>query len=418
MSSYGTFPSVATRYNGKGYYGNSQVNSGLVYPKPLDDFAFRSTITRSRSGSSLPNWKRIISSGGNATTGFSATRSSYQSAPAQLTWKGDLKGPPPAGWKVCEWIYYSHGIGPITSVQNPHNILEVATRTAQVSFYKKLDSVMTTFQGGTALAELTETLQMIKNPAKALREGVSDYLNAVKKLRPRTEKSKRKLLGGTWLEYSFGWVPLLSDLDDAAKAYSRIKDGVRSERVVVSGFGSAESFSTDSWELGSWYKASGKSRTISSATCRYKGAVSSTISPSRSIDMMSTVGLHPRNFVPTLWEVIPWSFLIDYFTNVGDVLTAWTLGNTRLTYGVQTVRRRTFSESHETTYKGPSLYPNREVEWLHWHPGYTSALASSVVRSPITYVPVPDFSFEIPKPGIKWLNMAALVASRKTVKLT
>lgn len=48
-----------------------------------------------------------------------------------------------------------------------------------------------------------------------------------------------------------------------------------------------------------------------------------TVLPQSDADLVrDMLGLHPRALLPTLWEVIPFSFLVDYFSNVGDILNS------------------------------------------------------------------------------------------------
>jgi len=413
MSSYGSFPEVAVSISGKGTYGDTQIQSGLVTPPPYSNYGTKTTIANTRYGKSLPGYKRIIASGGNATTGFTASRCTYETTPAQYSYKCNLK-PGQSGWRLVEWIYESHGITPLTAPSDPSGLSTKAKNDAQMRFYKRLDSVMTTFQGGTAAAELLETLHMIRNPARALRSGLDAYFTSVKKLKPKPLAYKKKALADTWLEYSFGWAPLLNDLEDAKKAYDKIQYGLEPTKVKLVATGSASSTSFTSGSSGNWANVRWNNRTITTATCRYIGAVSSTIEPDRSLSMMSVLGLHPRNFVPTLWEVIPWSFAIDYFTNIGDVLTAWSLGSVKLQYGTETTRLSQYKDSIYADFVPPSGYAP-QYEWQKWVSGHTTATASSVSRKQIEYVPIPDFSFEIPKIGTKWINLSALLASRKAI---
>jgi hypothetical protein len=38
--------------------------------------------------------------------------------------------------------------------------------------------------------------------------------------------------------------------------------------------------------------------------------------------IISMSGFDLRSFVPTVWELVPYSFIVDYFSNVGDCLMA------------------------------------------------------------------------------------------------
>jgi hypothetical protein len=47
----------------------------------------------------------------------------------------------------------------------------------------------------------------------------------------------------------------------------------------------------------------------------------STVNP--IVGALSSAGLGPGDILPTIYELIPYSFVVDYFTNLGDVISAW-----------------------------------------------------------------------------------------------
>lgn len=373
-------------------------------------------LISSKTGSSLPGYKRLIAQAQQATTNFSGELQDARTIPSFEKTFGNTTIPPSTAGnrkRVSYWVPAELRSLPAAGLV-PSSSVNIARNLAQQRFYKNLESVSTLFQGGVFLGELRETLRMIRNPAQGLRRGVGSYLDALKKRRRGNQSQRQKILSDTWLEYSFGWIPLLNDLDDARKYLERRHKQLEREVIRVRGDGehSTTLFSSDqdTTGVGSTFCQIRKRLT---ATSTYAGAVSSRASSSRLIDA-SALGLSPRSFVPTLWEVLPWSFVIDYFTNIGDVISAWSNQNVALSWGRETHRTDAY---YDTCYWIGTGRPISVTNWTSFDysftPGFASTRRKTVDRSKITYVPVPSFSFELPGFGTKWLNIAALVSSRR-----
>jgi hypothetical protein len=127
-----------------------------------------------------------------------------------------------------------------------------------------------------------------------------------------------------------------------------------------------------------------------------------------------------ENFVPTAYQLAPWSFLFDYFVNLGDVIEAWCLDQSSMVSVSKTVRRQSEFVLSDQLYQLPS---NNTLG------GWTSGLVignavsrrnltrTTLTRTVSTSLPMPSLQFSIP--GIdsaKWINMAALVAQAKAFR--
>jgi hypothetical protein len=111
---------------------------------------------------------------------------------------------------------------------------------------------------------------------------------------------------------------------------------------------------------------------------------------------------------------MPYSFLIDYFTNVGDVLEAWSNQTVQLAWGRQTQRRSTVVESQGVFgLKDPLLVQVFEHLVIS---GKTIARNSTVSRGPLTTIPVPALQYELPGFGRKWINLSALATARRSLR--
>jgi hypothetical protein len=148
-------------------------------------------------------------------------------------------------------------------------------------------------------------------------------------------------VAGGYLAYSFGWAPLVSDLlslfdmtkkiEDRKAYFRRLESGTRIRRQLgtvqvrntpgfikstVGHIGSTESSVVyrgslnlvESQKL--WFTANAK--------LRQPLAMSNADLHSLSRNQVLGLRVNPAD----LWDAVPWSWLIDYFTNIGDVLEA------------------------------------------------------------------------------------------------
>lgn len=404
--SYGTFSTVVPYQNDKIQAASDRAN--WVYPASPDPQYLYKTVSRSRSGGSYPAYKRVIAAGGNATTSFTGTRETFDAQTTVADHYGSTVGSGMADAylrKGRQWWHGNLAVPPLPLA----SLKPLAQNRAQTAFYKACTGAIRLFEGGTALGELRETLHMIRNPAKALRSSLDDYLASVSKYRRYRPKDKDKALADTWLEYAFGWTPLINDAAEALSYLERRKAQLARSLIKVRGEGSNSSTTfSEAYQLNGTSYVYATQRNVATTTVRYLGAVSSTASGTSTFDGRA-LGLSVDNFVPTVWNLLPWSFLVDYFTNVGDVLSAWSLQHVKLAWGCETTR--SFTQGTLTgIYHRTSL--NREFE-KRLAPGFGTSSKSSVGRLKITYVPIPELYIEIPGLSTKWVNMAALLASRK-----
>lgn len=316
------------------------------------------TSTRTRTGQRLPHWKKVIQSGGNATTPLTARWDALWSARLVASYKifapsnGSLAIREATGDIVFNHLPFgpSHTLGPTASGS-------VADNRARARFYKKLRQVQVQFSGPTFLGELRETLRMIRRPAQAIRDSVDRYHLSLSKWKGRNRppasphkkwlwrQELQKVAGGLWLENSFGWQPLLNDIKDAVAAYERLTPPLANRRVISVGDSDWVDRRNDA---GAWgdglshnYHGICYFQVLVSAkesiTIRYKGSVS----VSTEADHWGNAalfGFTPSEFVPTAWELLPWSFLIDYFTNIGDILTASVTKSSNVNFVTKTAR--------------------------------------------------------------------------------
>lgn len=323
-------------------YSGGSPPGGSFEPGYTNTAVQSSTITGNCSmvGDDMSSWKLVIASRGNATNNLVGNRSYVIPG----TFYGESQQ-----WRNPYWhphgkyTYRIEGDITLPALTNPGN-MSTAENVAKSQFVTKANQQITSFQSGVFLGELRETLQLIRSPLSGIRNLLSGHVATLKKNRRRFTRagSKRKLdyLADQWLETAFGIMPLLSDIDSGAEALAKV---LTDDRYVtpVRGYG-IERYpileSGGQYTLGN-LKVDYSYVTLDEMRSTVFGGV--LLDPNGPGFVLDKFGANLQQFVPTLWELVPWSFLVDYFSNVGKILEATSFVTNRLSYwGITNTRRR------------------------------------------------------------------------------
>ena len=375
------------------------------------------TWTEFLNGTKLPSWRSKVKLGQNATTAYTAEKRDLiiEDGSISLSYRNTTINP--FGAVVTKSISGDiRAYNMPWSFDPPTSSSATADRHALRNFYRRIAEVEKAFNGLTFLGELRETIAMVRNPLKTLRTGVDDYLSSLSKRRRgvRSDSKLQSILADTWLEYSFGWSPLLSDLKDGLQACLRLNDKRFDHRI--SAVGKDEVQVSSSHNLynafqGIWVR---DRRIVTDIhEVRYFGMVRGQIYTSQVDKALALSGFNLKEFVPTAWELIPYSFLVDYFSNVGEILEASVVNLSNLAYYGRTIRSR-----RKQAFYGVPDFDKNNTYWefeqdlvtVTGSVGKLIATYSKVSRD-IPSLGIPSLQIELPKFGTKWLNLAALAAS-------
>lgn len=382
--------------------------------------AFASSTTSSvlisgeKTGTNNLSWRLQVARGQNATTNFSAEERLLYNVKIH----GELIVPKQTSAQQTLHHIYDGGTNslsdPPTTSSIPASVVSAAETLAREQFLRKYRQTRTAFQSGVFLGELMKTVRMISSPAKSLRSAINDYRRSLKKRGRMSRPDYRRYIADSWLEWSFGVRPLVRDVEDACRiacaSPSRYSEpisalGVMEFKDSVSNVRSAPSIGYPTW-----VEKTSQKKTV---WVRYKGAAAATMGiPS----FPEQLGLSWSNVLPTVWELIPGSFLVDYFTNVGTVIEGISTGVVQLAWGVKTVRKTSASTLVECAMH-PSQYDNfgtRKPYGFVNGSGYIGH-SKTVSRSRVDAVglSILDLRFRLPGPtSLKWLNIAGLAAMR------
>lgn len=254
------------------------------------------------------------------------------------------------------------------------------------------------FNAGVFLGEGHEALKMIANNAtkiykalKAIRKG--NFVDAQRALTGRESNKRirfdlngdRKALANNWLELQYGWLPLLKDVEGGAEFLYHQLSSPPVYRAVVT------------------RKVEFPMSCVSGSPSKYTYAFGKNMSRGRILailketDVVALSGL--MDPLSVAWELLPYSFVIDWFIPIGNYLSARGLSQSLTGTFVTTV-------THKSIAGG--IVGLDEVE--HFYPfGVTK---NSVMGDSYTYrhtiqSRTVSSTLEVPLPSVKPLSKVA-----------
>lgn len=177
------------------------------------------------------------------------------------------------------------------------------------------DELLSSAQLGASLAQMNQSCEMIHSRAtqmlqmaRAIKSGNFRGLRNRASNVPRPNGSRPQTLGDAWLEYHFGWAPMIHDVYEASEVL------VRPVKTLWSKSGAIEPLPrVHLGNNGHPFYVNGK------AMVRCSAGLSVT-----NPNVMLANGLGLLNPVSIAWELVPFSFVVDWFTSMGTVLASMT----------------------------------------------------------------------------------------------
>lgn len=399
---------MARRITGTAYnlYDSQKWSGSVVTPQTI------LTNNLTTAPDSIPGWKRRIKNNQSATTSLYGSNYSYVVGQFHVV---KLDPPPFQRWSTRSGIITI----PDTPTYNS-SLTPIADGRAQIEFTKNFHKKTRAFMSGVALAEFRETVGLLASPAKSLRQLTGKLMSKQNRILDRVSiRDIRKALADSWLEYNLAVKPFVSDVNDGAKAIRALTSGRREvDKVMVRGVGFEKrlvsqnvGFITDTGAIPGVPSPGpilSDLSTIDFAEVRYEGAWVSRSGDS-SIPTPMLFGLNLSNLVPTIWEATPWSFVIDYFSNIGDVLEACSMAYVDFAWINRNVLNvRTSNQSAFKPYNGNTIQSA---------PSAQRVSHTYVERTPHSPNFNPKFEFKIPGMGsTKWITLAALLNGSAEMK--
>lgn len=289
-----------------------------------------------------------------------------------FTDKSCTQGPHPTwGTRVSRGNFFGYATRPSDPVTELDSFLSQMKALALIKAYAEIDKGA--ISSAEYVAELSTTIGMLRRPFKNSRKLIGKIVKARDGLL-KTTSNFAEASANAWLEYRYGWKPILSDVAKVVTATHDVRERMQRRRLVARGresltlnrekafsvsggiptwdtiLGSVESKNQLSASAGVIYEV--RERTATSALSQYLCA-----------DTHNT----PQN----VWNILPYSFVVDWFVNVGDWLAAVT-PNPNIS-----VRGNWVTTVHEKDL----IYSKMQIKSLIGTVTYTDSLNDIVIHS-------------------------------------
>lgn len=218
------------------------------------------------------------------------------------------------------------------------------------------DSCYDTASIGTALVESRESADLISSRSKqlgsaflALKRGQFRLFTKLLQVRPlnkdrKTRWTRPKDASSIWLEYWMGWAPMVGDIYSASEVLTR-----EFPEIVVTKFASTP-FRSSTSVKNEVYQYYANHNGV--AGVKYQGAVRVT---NPNLALAEQLGL--TNPAVVAWEIVPFSFIVNWFIPVQSMLSSYSFG-----MGMEVVKQE---QTTRIRVSGSELRINeyKQVEW-------------------------------------------------------
>lgn len=403
----------------------------------------RQPIVGSRTGQRVDNWKEKIRDGISASSPYTSNRTRVEHVrpgffSASFT---DRKIPVTRLPAYASYAGLQFHFGVNLNPTHEYVDSSIANSAALTKIYKKIESEYQHLNSPAIIAEFLDVIRQFGTPAAALVDLTNRRLN-------RLELAKRGLSGSvsfkkiryaeivasTWLEYSFGLSPLISDTEKAAEALARWKSQYTDpdlhklrKKIMSRAVTTVATTSTGTFPLSpiaSITPARSHIRNTTEHKVQYTVGLQGLLKTAAGSNdrLMQLLGFNHANWIPAIWEAVPWSWLVDYFSNVQEILNASVVNTSRVAWISK-------SETYSTRVEYSSIVSISGI--LDYYKNALGMLPSSLVLAsgdfgqltvvrnttsrtvPIT-LGVPPLSLEHPFGDAKKIaNMVAVLFKRK-----
>lgn len=379
----------------------------------------------SADGVSNPHYKEQIANNVSATTPFSAKEISvehtdgYVANDCYVTALGDI----PSARRIfgCKGNLQPTDYSSLNLVNV--DSVNAAASIADSKFYNKASGIIKALEGGellgethkTATAILRKSTQVFKFLTGSWRQKWNSFLSSGRKgNREANFKRVIAFASDNYLEWKFGVDPLLKDIQ--ALAHELKDDFLEVETFTSRGSATGVGQYVSNGTFGiPTLNLKTSVVTVEESSIQYKAAIR--LRRYGVGGLAERLGLSPSNFVPTLYNLMPWSWLLDYATNVGDVVTAICFDPAKIAWCNRTVRRKAtltllagVNPKVDSSFTSHPGYPIASPSKTVWTVKFIDRSYALPMRVPTLHGRYPDFQTEAGR--TKWLNIAAVMSSQ------
>jgi len=299
---------------------------GVLHTDPDGNFANKQTNTligtTSKLGWKNTVWRDDLERGADASTSYTFKDIDFSGLVTNTVYYYTNGGSKKPGIITANYL---GTINPYTSIPNVTQVSDADDRALKVIKGKLMQS-SEEFRALLPLVEIRQTQGLIRETA----ESAVNLLTELHKISTGrgSFRALRRRASAAWLNFSFGIAPTLSDISALSKSVSSYYNGVEGFASRFTGQAAVswmdEQKNQISYTEGPVLFSYGRTFREMDYSVRYIAGVKYNLNSSWNGTIHNFdqhFGLRFENLLPAFWEAVPCSWVVDYFTTVGDYLT-------------------------------------------------------------------------------------------------
>jgi len=384
--------------------------------------------TNSRLGFQNPWWKSQCKNGSNATTPFVGVEYDAGDAFVSAYSIGTQFNPLQGNREIGRWDYTSSGfIQPniiASTISVPSNVITDVTNRCIKKFLAECTAAMSSENlTGRSIKHFKHDIHSTLHPMTGIRDKISSYLTSLEKVKYGKLRGPSLLsaISSSYLEFKFGVQPFVTDITDILTDLV-IKDRKRNPTVPVEATASSTYQGSDqisSWINSGYFSAFQPKHyavVTASFSVRMKGGIRTNTGMDGRVGFIQDNRLLPEDWAPTIASILPYAWMVSYFTNVRDIIDGISFRTSNLSWGSKNTRAMQIVRYGQVFASNPNPFanpPNVNVFSTVISGGSSTSSYKSTQRSSITGPDlVPTIEFTIPSSPTPWLNMMAAFLPR------
>lgn len=254
-----------------------------------------------------------------------------------------------------------------------------------------------------SLSALAESKKTVSSVALILQRVINIAL-AVKRLDEKrlVREFSSKELAARYMELRYAIRPLIYDARDTMAAVAKT-DSYKDSRMTMRGFGSCTFDDSDTIVLSPWTSGSWKHTVDRMVTS--KSDIRAGVLCDVELSALSVWGMDMP--IEMLWEISPFSFIFDWFFNIGQAIAAWTPN-----VGIQQLASWVVTKT-STTYENVSALCENTASGLDYQNVFDWGGRKSITVHSVTREPNPPLSifprFDVNLDALKLLDLGIIL---------
>jgi len=212
---------------------------------------------------------------------------------------------------------YSNAPQPTAPLVDQNGMSSVALQKC----FAKMNS--SPIMGGEIAHDFAKSLSMLRRPFKSATDLIWRMLGHKKARMKKTTMSAMKASASAWLEYRYGWTPVVADMQQLFIEAHGIHERFEKRRLVAR---SGEEVTTKVSRTFTDVNAGGillSGVTTMEDFYRVSAGVIYSVKPVDTLNAVNAIlGFRPNDLIALGWEVIPYSFVVDWFIGIGTWISA------------------------------------------------------------------------------------------------